>query len=76
MKYISLFSGIGGFDLGLDQAGMECILQVEQDKFALEVLHRHWPNVPKITDVKEVTADAIKALGANRDGLLVAGGFP
>ena len=76
MKYISLFSGIGGFDLGLDQAGMECILQVEQDKFALEVLHRHWPNVPKITDVKEVTADAIKALGANRDGLLIAGGFP
>jgi len=76
VKYISLFSGIGGFDLGLDQAGMECILQVEQDKFALEVLHRHWPNVPKITDVKEVTADAIKALGANRDGLLVAGGFP
>ena len=76
MKYISLFSGIGGFDLGLDQSNMECILQVEQDKFALEVLHRHWPNVPKITDVKEVTADAIKALGANRDGLLVAGGFP
>ena len=76
MKYISLFSGIGGFDLGLDQAGMECILQVEQDKFALEVLHRHWPNVPKITDVKEVTADAIKALGANRDGLLIGGGFP
>jgi DNA (cytosine-5)-methyltransferase 1 len=76
VRYISLFSGIGGFDLGLDQAGMECILQVEQDKFALEVLHRHWPNVPKITDVKEVTADAIKALGANRDGLLVAGGFP
>ena len=76
MKYVSLFSGIGGFDLGLDQAGMECILQVEQDKFALEVLHRHWPNVPKITDVKEVTPDAIKALGANRDGLLIAGGFP
>ena len=76
MKYVSLFSGIGGFDLGLDQAKMECILQVEQDKFALEVLHRHWPNVPKITDVKEVTADAIKALGANRDGLLIAGGFP
>jgi len=76
VKYISLFSGIGGFDLGLDQAGMECILQVEQDKFALEVLNRHWPNVPKITDVKEVTADAIKALGANRDGLLIAGGFP
>lgn len=76
MKYVSLFSGIGGFDLGLDQAGMECILQVEQDKFALEVLHRHWPNVPKITDVKEVTADAINALGANRDELLIAGGFP
>jgi len=76
VKYISLFSGIGGFDLGLDQAGMECILQVEQDKFALEVLHRHWPNVPKITDVKEVTVDAIKALGANRDGLLIGGGFP
>jgi DNA (cytosine-5)-methyltransferase 1 len=76
MKYISLFSGIGGFDLGLDESGMECILQVEQDKYALEILHRHWPNVPKITDVKEVTKDVIDTLGADRDGLLIAGGFP
>ena len=43
----SLFSGAGGLDLGLEQAGMKCTFQVENDKHCLTLLNRHWPDVPK-----------------------------
>lgn len=43
----SLFSGVGGLDLGLEQAGLKCTFQVENDKHCLTILNRHWPNVPK-----------------------------
>jgi DNA (cytosine-5)-methyltransferase 1 len=50
----SLFTGIGGFDLGLERAGMECKWQVEIDPFCNKVLEKHWPKVRRYKDVREV----------------------
>jgi DNA (cytosine-5)-methyltransferase 1 len=75
MKYISLFSGIGGFDLGFDRAGMECVLQVEKDEKARAVLKRHWPDVPKMELVEDVTRGSIRQLGIDSVDL-ICGGFP
>jgi predicted DNA-binding protein YlxM (UPF0122 family) len=47
----SLFSGIGGLDLGLKRAGFECRWQVEIDEFCRKLLSKHWPEVPKYGDI-------------------------
>jgi DNA (cytosine-5)-methyltransferase 1 len=51
MRFGSLFCGIGGFDLGLERAGMQCAWQVEIDPYAQKVLAKHWPNVRRHADV-------------------------
>ena len=51
ITYGSLFAGIGGLDLGLERAGMECKWQVEIDDYATKVLERHWPNVRRWRDI-------------------------
>ena len=52
MTFGSLFAGIGGFDLGLERAGMKCVWQVEIDPYAKRVLEKHWPNVGRWGDVR------------------------
>ena len=47
LEFGSLFSGGGGMDLGLEQAGLKCVFQVENDKHCLTILDKHWPDVPK-----------------------------
>ena len=73
MKVLSLFSGIGGLDLGLERAGMTVVAQSEIDPYARRVLRKHWPDVPNLGDVKTITEADIGRLG--RIGL-VCGGFP
>lgn len=51
MTFISLCSGGGGMDLGLERGGFKCKGQVEIMDYALRVLSRHWPKVPKHTDI-------------------------
>jgi len=54
MKVLDLFSGIGGFSLGLERAGMETIAFVEIDPFCQKVLKKHWPDVHIHEDIKRV----------------------
>lgn len=70
MNFGSLFAGIGGIDLGLERAGMECAWQVEIDEFCRRVLTKHWPNVPKFEDVKECGKHNLERVR------LIAFGFP
>ena len=63
----SLFSGIGGLDLGLERAGMEVRWQCEIDKDARSVLAEHWPTVECHDDVKELNGTRVDVL---------CGGFP
>lgn len=71
MKIGSLFSGIGGLELGLEQSGLgHTVWQVEQNPYCLAVLKKHWPNVERYTDVKEVGSHNLTKVD------LICGGFP
>lgn len=69
MKVLSLFSGIGGFDLGFERAGMEVVGMCEIDKHAQKILQRHFPSATLHTDVRKVSYER----GAID---LICGGFP
>ena len=60
MKFGSLFAGVGGFDLGFENAGWECAWQVEWDKNCQKVLSHVWPAVNKYLDVQDVKGDEIE----------------
>ena len=53
---LDLFSGIGGFSLGLERAGMNTVAFCEIDGFCRQVLGRHWPNTPIYDDIKQLSA--------------------
>lgn len=57
MNAISLFSGVGGFEIGFDRCGIDTVLQAERDRWCLEVLARHWPGTERIFDVHDLTTD-------------------
>lgn len=75
MRFVSLFAGVGGFDLGLERAGHECIGQVEIDSRCRDVLSRHWPSVPRHDDV-QTARDWADEQGLKGRVDLVCGGFP
>lgn len=74
IRFLSLFAGIGGFDLGLERAGWQCVGQVEIDPFCQRVLARHWPNVWRHDDVRTVTSEIIRERCGSVDAIV--GGFP
>ena len=77
MKYqvLDLFSGIGGFSLGLERTGgFETVAFCENDKKAQLVLRKHWPSVPIFDDVKELNHEQLRAESIVPD--MVCGGFP
>lgn len=74
MNMLSLFTGIGGLDLGLERAGMKTVGQVEIDPFCQRVLAKHWPEVPRHDDVRTAVAWWRSTRRPRVD--VVAGGFP
>lgn len=75
MNLLSLFSGIGGIELGLEAAGMTTVAQVEQDSYCQQVLAHHWPEVPRHDDVRTFR-DWWAGEPVRPRIHVVAGGFP
>ena len=74
MRVLDLFSGIGGFSLGLERAGFTTVAFCEIEPFCRKVLAKHWPNVKQYTDVRTLTAEQLRADGISVD--VICGGFP
>ena len=66
----SLFSGIGGLDLGLERAGMRVVWQSEIDPYACKVLAKHWPEVPNHGDIKRIDWRTVEPVD------VICGGYP
>jgi DNA (cytosine-5)-methyltransferase 1 len=66
----SLFSGIGGLDLGLERAGMTVVWQSEIDPYASKVLAKHWPDVPNLGDITTIDWSTVEPVD------LICGGYP
>ena len=76
LRHLDLFSGIGGFSLGLESTGgFETVAFCDIEKYCLQVLEKRFPGVPRYTDIKELNYDKIKS-----DGLfpidIITGGYP
>lgn len=75
LRVLDLFSGIGGFSLGLERTGgFETVAFCEIEPFPRRVLAKHWPGVPCYNDVRELTAAKLSADGIVVD--VITGGFP
>jgi DNA (cytosine-5)-methyltransferase 1 len=72
LTFLSFFAGVGGFDLGFQDAGMECLGHVEIDPTCQRVLERHWPGKLKGTDVTKY----LNAPPRNTKPDVICGGFP
>jgi DNA (cytosine-5)-methyltransferase 1 len=74
-RLLDLFSGIGGFSLGLERSeGFKTVAFCEIDPFCRKVLAKHWPSVPQYHDIRELTAAQLAADGIGVDA--ICGGFP
>lgn len=75
LRVLDLFSGIGGFSLGLERTGgFETVAFCEIEPFCQKVLAKHWPGVPCYDDVRTLTAERLAADGIAVD--VITGGFP
>jgi len=71
LNVLDLFSGIGGFSLGLERAGMRTVAFCEIEPFCQAVLRKHWPGVPIFEDVRKLTASDL-----SEPIDVICGGYP
>ena len=83
MIHVSLFSGIGGFDISSEWMGWKNVATCEIDSFCNKVLNYYWPDSYHHDDIKTLTNETISIQLAKRfgthwrnDDVLVTGGFP
>jgi DNA (cytosine-5)-methyltransferase 1 len=75
VNVLDLFSGIGGFSLGLERAGLRTVAFCEIEPYCRAVLRKHWPGVPVYDDVRALTAERLSADGIGPIDV-ICGGFP
>ena len=74
MNVLDLFSGIGGFSVGLEKAGFNTVAFCEIEPYCRAVLERHWPDTPIYDDVRSLTGEQLRADGLVPD--VIVGGYP
>ena len=76
LQHLDLFSGIGGFSLGLETAGLaNTVAFCDIDKYCHKVLNKHWPHVPIFSDIKELNYETLRSNGINNIDI-ITGGYP
>jgi DNA (cytosine-5)-methyltransferase 1 len=73
---VSLFAGVGGFDLALERAGVKVVASVEWDKHAQNILRKQFPNAEVFGDIQGVSGEQLRAAGFDPTDGIITGGFP
>jgi len=73
---VSLFAGVGGFDLAMERNGVDVIANVEIDKQCQKVLAKHFPNAKQFSDITDVKGSDLIAAGFKPNRGIITGGFP
>lgn len=73
---VSLFAGVGGFDLAMERLGINVVANCEIDEHASKVLARHFPKAVQFQDVRKVTGEQLRTAGFVPERGVITGGFP
>jgi DNA (cytosine-5)-methyltransferase 1 len=73
---VSLFAGVGGFDLAMERNGVDVVASVEIDKQCQQVLAKHFPKAKQFSDITDVKGSDLIAAGFESSRGIITGGFP
>ena len=76
LTHLSLFSGVGGLDIAAEAAGFVTVGQCEFANYPTRILEKHWPDVPRWRDVKDLNAESFRRRTGLETVVCISGGFP